>query len=86
MKFVICNEIFQGWKLEDTFACAAQADQAHDTAHAAFPKAQQFLQLRLSANEMRRGRQAVDQQGIRRMCLHGVTPTAVPLLLGAAVC
>src|SRR5436190_4960966 len=25
MKFVICNEIFQGWKLEDTFACAAKA-------------------------------------------------------------
>jgi len=25
MKFGICNEIFQGWKIEDTFAYAAQA-------------------------------------------------------------
>ncbi|MEW6159623.1 MAG: sugar phosphate isomerase/epimerase family protein [Verrucomicrobiota bacterium] len=25
MKFAICNEIFQGWKLEDTFAFAAKA-------------------------------------------------------------
>jgi sugar phosphate isomerase/epimerase len=25
VKFAICNEIFQGWKLEDTFAYAAQA-------------------------------------------------------------
>ena len=25
MKFAICNEIFQGWKLEDTLAYAAQA-------------------------------------------------------------
>jgi sugar phosphate isomerase/epimerase len=24
MKFAICNEIFQGWKIEDTFACAAK--------------------------------------------------------------
>ena len=24
MRFAICNEIFQGWKLEDTLACAAQ--------------------------------------------------------------
>ncbi len=24
MKFAICNEIFQGWKLEDTLACAAR--------------------------------------------------------------
>jgi len=24
MKFAICNEIFQGWKIEDTFACAAR--------------------------------------------------------------
>src|SRR5207245_7690749 len=24
MKFAICNEIFQGWKLEDTFAHAAK--------------------------------------------------------------
>ena len=25
MKFGICNEIFQGWKIEDTFAYAAKA-------------------------------------------------------------
>ena len=25
MKFAICNEIFQGWKLEDAFACAAKS-------------------------------------------------------------
>lgn len=25
MKFGICNEIFQGWSLDDTFACAAKA-------------------------------------------------------------
>ena len=24
MKFAVCNEIFQGWKIEDTFACAAR--------------------------------------------------------------
>ena len=24
MKFGICNEIFQGWALPDTFACAAR--------------------------------------------------------------
>ena len=24
MKFAICNEIFQGWKLDDTFAYAAK--------------------------------------------------------------
>jgi sugar phosphate isomerase/epimerase len=24
MQFAICNEIFQGWKIEDTFACAAK--------------------------------------------------------------
>ena len=24
MKFAICNEIFQGWKIEDAFACAAK--------------------------------------------------------------
>jgi sugar phosphate isomerase/epimerase len=24
MKFAICNEIFKGWKLDDTLACAAR--------------------------------------------------------------
>ena len=28
MKFAICNEIFQGWKLEDTFAYAARLGYA----------------------------------------------------------
>jgi sugar phosphate isomerase/epimerase len=28
MKFAICNEIFQGWKLEDTLACAARLGYA----------------------------------------------------------
>ena len=28
MKFAICNEIFQGWNLEDTFACAARLGYA----------------------------------------------------------
>jgi len=28
MKFAICNEIFQGWKLEDAMACAARAGYA----------------------------------------------------------
>ena len=33
MKFGICNEIFQGWKIEDTFAYAAKAD--YDTVEVA---------------------------------------------------
>ena len=28
MKFAICNEIFRGWSLEDTFAYAAKAGYA----------------------------------------------------------
>jgi len=28
MRFAICNEIFQGWNLEDTFACAARLGYA----------------------------------------------------------
>ncbi len=28
MKFAICNEIFQGWKLDDTLACAARLGYA----------------------------------------------------------
>ncbi len=67
MKFAICNEIFQGWKLEDTFAYAAQA--GYDGVELApFTLADSVNDL--SAAERRRIRDAAARAGVEIVGLH----------------
>ncbi len=67
MKFAICNEIFQGWKLEDTFAYAAQA--GYDGVEIApFTLANSVNDI--SAAERRRIREAAARAGVEIVGLH----------------
>ena len=69
MKFVICNEIFQGWKLEDTFACAAQA--GYDAVEIA-PFTIAGRVTAVSAEERRNIRNAAARHGIAISGIHWV--------------
>ena len=67
MKFAICNEIFQGWKLEDTFAYAAQA--GYDGVEIApFTLAHSVNDI--SAAGRRRIREAAARAGVEIVGLH----------------
>ncbi len=67
MKFAICNEIFQGWKIEDTFAYAAQA--GYDGVEIApFTLANSVNDI--SAAERRRIREAAARAGVEIVGLH----------------
>jgi len=69
MKFAICNEIFQGWKPEDTFACAAKI--GYDAVEIApFTIARYVTEV--SAAERQRVRDAADRAGIAISGIHWV--------------
>src|SRR2546428_444983 len=69
MKFAICNEIFQGWKLEDTFAFAART--GYDAVEIApFTIAQYVTDI--SANERQIIREAAARSGIAISGIHWV--------------
>jgi sugar phosphate isomerase/epimerase len=69
MKFAICNEIFQGWKLEDTFAHAAKT--GYDAVEIApFTVAKSVTGI--SANERQRIRDAAASAGIAISGIHWV--------------
>ena len=67
MKFAICNEIFQGWQLEDTFAYAAQAGY-QGVELAPFTLANSVNDL--SAAQRRHIREAADRAGVQVVGLH----------------
>ncbi len=67
MKFAICNEIYQGWKIEDVFAHAAQAGYA-GVEIAPFTLANAVTDL--SAGERQLIRKAAAQHGIAIVGLH----------------
>lgn len=69
MKFAICNEIFQGWKLEDTLAFAAKAGY-HALELAPFTIAPHVTDI--SAAERRRIRDTAHRAGIPICGLHWV--------------
>jgi sugar phosphate isomerase/epimerase len=69
MKFAICNEIFQGWKLEDTFACAARLGYA-GVEIAPFTLANSVTDI--SAGERRRIREAAARNRIEIAGIHWV--------------
>lgn len=67
MKFAICNEIFQGWKIEDTFAYAAKA--GYDGVEIApFTLANSVNDI--SAGERQRIRDAAARAGVEIVGLH----------------
>ena len=69
MKFAICNEIFQGWKLEETFAHAAKT--GYDAVEIApFTVAKSVTDI--SAKERRRIRDAAMGAGIAISGIHWV--------------
>src|SRR6266536_3614357 len=69
MKFAICNEIFQGWKLEDAFTCAART--GYDAVEIApFTIAQCVTDV--PAGERRRIRDAAARAGIGVSGIHWV--------------
>ena len=69
MKFAICNEIFQGWKLEDTFAHAAKT--GYDAVEIApFTVAKSVADV--SANERQGIRDAASGTGIAISGIHWV--------------
>src|SRR3989441_80117 len=69
MKFAICNEIFQGWKLEDTFAHAAKS--GYDAVEIApFTVAKSVADI--SANERQKIRDAAAGAGIAISGIHWV--------------
>jgi sugar phosphate isomerase/epimerase len=69
MKFAICNEIFQGWKLDDTFAFAAKA--GYDAVEIApFTLAKDVKEI--SANERQRIRDLAAKAGIAISGIHWV--------------
>ena len=69
MRFAICNEIFQGWKLEDTFACAARLGYA-GVEIAPFTLANSVTDI--SAGERRRIREAAARNRIVIAGIHWV--------------
>src|SRR5262249_3600136 len=69
MKFAICNEIFQGWKLEDTFAHAARI--GYDAVEIApFTIAKSVTSI--SANERQAIRAAATRAGVAVSGIHWV--------------
>jgi len=69
MKFAICNEIFQGWKLEDTFACAART--GYDAVEIApFTIAKHVTEVSMA--ERQRIRDAASRAGIGISGIHWV--------------
>ena len=69
MKFAICNEIFQGWKLENTLAHAAQLGYS-GVEIAPFTIANSVTEI--SANERQRIRQTAARSGIEIAGIHWV--------------
>ena len=69
MKFAICNEIFQGWKIEDTFAHAAKLGYA-GVEIAPFTLANAVTDI--SAGERRRLVEAAARSGIEIAGIHWV--------------
>ena len=69
MKFAICNEIFQGWKLEDTFAHAAKLGYA-GVEIAPFTLAESVTQI--SSAERQTIRDAAARHGIEIAGIHWV--------------
>ena len=55
MKFAICNEIYQGWKIEDVFAHAARAGNGEDEEHAHEGDADEELEERGAASHAHHG-------------------------------
>src|SRR3989440_435167 len=69
MKFAICNEIFQEWKIEDTFACAART--GYDAVEIApFTIAKYVTDI--SAGERQRIRETAARAGIAISGIHWV--------------
>ena len=78
MKFGICNEIFQGWKIEDTFAYAAKA--GYDAVEIApFTLANYVTEI--SAPERTRIRDAAARAGIAISGIHWVLVKAEGMYL-----
>lgn len=78
MKFAICNEIFQNWKLEDTFAYAAQA--GYDAIEIApFTLANYVTEV--SANDRQRIREAAARAGLAISGIHWVLVKAEGMYL-----
>ncbi len=69
MKFAICNEIFQGWKLEDTLAYAARLGYA-GVEIAPFTLANSVTDI--SADERQAMREAAARNGIEIAGIHWV--------------
>jgi sugar phosphate isomerase/epimerase len=69
MRFAVCNEIFQGWKLEDTLACAARLGYA-GVEIAPFTLANSVTDI--SAGERRAMREAAARNGITIAGIHWV--------------
>jgi sugar phosphate isomerase/epimerase len=69
MKFAICNEIFQGWKLEDTLACAARLGYA-GVEIAPFTLANAVTDV--SAGERQAAREAAARKGVAIAGIHWV--------------
>src|SRR5688572_2709706 len=69
IKFAICNEIFQGWKLEDTFSYAAKA--GYDAVEIApFTIAKYVTDI--PASDRQKIRAAAEQHGIEISAIHWV--------------
>src|ERR1700681_2555906 len=69
MRFAICNEIFKGWKLQDTFAYAATA--GYDAVEIApFTIADSVTDI--SAGERKAIREAAARNGIKIAGIHWV--------------
>ena len=69
MKFAICNEIFQGWKIEDTFAYAAKVGYA-GVEIAPFTLANSVTDI--STGERQQIREAAARNGIEIAGIHWV--------------
>jgi sugar phosphate isomerase/epimerase len=67
MKFAICNEIFQGWKIEDVFAHAARLGY-HGVEIAPFTLAESVTDI--APAERRRLREAAQRAGVEIVGIH----------------
>ena len=82
MKFAICNEIFQGWKLEDSFAHAAKA--GYDAVEIApFTIASSVGEI--PAGERKEIREAAERSGIEIAGIHWVLVKAEGQLIRTGV-
>src|SRR4030095_16092593 len=78
IKFAICNEIFQGWKLEDTFAYAAKA--GYDAVEIApFTIAKYVTDI--AGGERQKIRETARHQGIEISGIHWVLVQAEGMYL-----